>query len=158
MGVSVRTARLRYTEWRDFTTGRVVASELYDHEKDPDENHNVIASPPNAGELQTAKRLLAANFPRRPPVVAHRLKYRAPNLKTDLGVGLWAWPMPMDWDGDGDYDLVVSCPDVPFRGTYLFENPGTDGKQLKFPVFKSPVLVGPRLSNATLSLKGRNNL
>ncbi|MDP6558183.1 MAG: sulfatase-like hydrolase/transferase, partial [Pirellulaceae bacterium] len=151
MGVSVRTARMRYTEWRDFATGRVVASELYDHETDPDENHNVIASPPSVDELQTAKELLAASFPRRERVAAHRLKYRAPNTQADLGVGLWAWPMPMDWDGDGDYDLVVSCPDVPFRGTYLFENPSTDGKQLKFPVFKPPVSVGPRLSNATLS-------
>ena len=34
-------------------------------------------------------------------------------------------------------DLVVSCPDVPFRGTYLFENPGGAAKM---PVFKPPVL------------------
>jgi arylsulfatase A-like enzyme len=152
MGVSVRTARLRYTEWRDFKSGRIIASELYDHDTDPDENTNVIASPPNVVELQTAKKLLAENFQRRDRVAAHRLKYRAPNTQTDLGVGLWAWPMPIDWDGDGDYDLVVSCPDVPFRGTYLFENPGTDGKQVKFPVFKPPVLVGPRLNNATMSV------
>ena len=45
----------------------------------------------------------------------------------DLGVGLWAWPLPMDYDHDGDLDLVVSCPDVPFKGTYLFENPGGSG-------------------------------
>jgi hypothetical protein len=45
----------------------------------------------------------------------------------DLGVGLWAWPLPMDYDHDGDLDLVVSCPDVPSRGTYLFENPGDGG-------------------------------
>ncbi len=55
----------------------------------------------------------------------------------------------MDWDGDGDLDLVVSCPDVPFRGTYLFEN--EDGK-VPMPVFKPPVLVGPALTNATLSI------
>jgi hypothetical protein len=79
----------------------------------------------------------------------HRLMYNRPDLVVDLGVGLWAWPMPMDWDGDGDVDLVVSCPDVPFRGTYLFENPGGPAKM---PVFKPPVLVGPALSNATLSM------
>lgn len=156
MGVSVRTTRSRYTEWRDFATGRVVASELYDHLADPEENHNVIAAPPDAGELLAAKQFLAANFAgRKPPAAdrleAHRLKYRAPNTRVDLGVGLWAWPLPLDWDGDGDYDLLVSCPDVPFRGTYLFENPGTTGQANKFPVFKPPVLVGPHLSNATLS-------
>src|SRR6516165_4099747 len=53
----------------------------------------------------------------------------------DLGVGLWAWPLPMDYDHDGDLDLVVSCPDVPFRGSYLFENPGGSGTGGRFPVF-----------------------
>ncbi len=80
---------------------------------------------------------------------AHRVKFRTAGLSVDLGVGLWAWPLPMDWDGDGDFDLVVSCPDVPFQGTYLFEN--VDGK-VPMPVFKPPVLVGPALPDATLSM------
>ncbi|GIW99291.1 MAG: hypothetical protein KatS3mg111_2624 [Pirellulaceae bacterium] len=54
----------------------------------------------------------------------------------DLGVGLWAWPLPMDWDEDGDWDLVVACPDVPFRGIYLFEN--RQGNTAT-PVFEPPV-------------------
>lgn len=62
-----------------------------------------------------------------------RLKYNHPGLVVDLGVGLWAWPVPADADGDGDHDLIVVCPDVPYNGTYLFEN--TSGK-VKFPVFK----------------------
>jgi len=77
-----------------------------------------------------------------------RVQYNHPGLVVDLGVGLWAWPMPMDWDGDGDLDLVVSCPDVPFNGVYLFENPG--GKA-KMPVFKPPVRLGPALRNARVS-------
>jgi hypothetical protein len=52
-----------------------------------------------------------------------RLKYIHPGLVVDLGVGLWAWPVPCDADGDGDMDLIVSCPDKPYNGTYLFENP-----------------------------------
>ncbi len=76
------------------------------------------------------------------------VKYRNPGLKVDLGVGLWAWPMPMDWDGDGDTDLVVSCPDVPFNGMYLFENPGDDAK---FPTFKPPVKVGPGMHSVHVS-------
>ena len=55
------------------------------------------------------------------------LKYNHPGLVVDLGVGLWAFPLPMDYDGDGDYDLVVSCPDRPYNGTYFFE------KQIVFP-------------------------
>lgn len=76
------------------------------------------------------------------------VKYRNPGLKVDLGVGLWAWPMPMDWDGDGDTDLVVSCPDVPFNGMYLFENPGDD---VRFPTFKPPVKVGPGMHSVHVS-------
>jgi hypothetical protein len=77
-----------------------------------------------------------------------RVHYNNPGLVVDLGVGLWAWPMPMDWDGDGDYDLVVSCPDVPFNGVYLFENPGGEAKM---PVFKPPVRVGDGMKNVQVS-------
>ncbi|MBL9164817.1 MAG: VCBS repeat-containing protein [Planctomycetaceae bacterium] len=71
-----------------------------------------------------------------------RLRYRGDvgELSVDLGVGLWAWPLPMDYDRDGDDDLVVSCPDVPFNGTYFFENPGGAAK---LPRFKPPVRIGP---------------
>lgn len=67
-----------------------------------------------------------------------RLKYNNPGLVVDLGVGLWAWPVPCDADGDGDMDLIVSCPDKPYNGTYLFENPsgGQKGRGDKNPVFK----------------------
>ena len=50
------------------------------------------------------------------------LPYNNPGLAVDLGVGLWAWPLPCDADGDGDFDLVVSCPDKPSNGIYVFEN------------------------------------
>ncbi len=64
------------------------------------------------------------------------LPYNHPGLAVDLGVGLWAWPLPCDADGDGDFDLVVSCPDKPSNGIYLFENASGDTSQDKFPVFK----------------------
>ncbi len=69
-----------------------------------------------------------------------RLSYRNPGLVVDLGVGLWAFPAPMDYDGDGDLDLVVSCPDKPYNGTYFFEN--TEG-DVELPVFKPGVRIGP---------------
>ena len=68
-----------------------------------------------------------------------RVKYNNPGLVVDLGVGLWAWPLPMDYDGDGDYDLVVSCSDKPYNGTYFFENASGD---VKMPTFKPAVRIG----------------
>lgn len=68
-----------------------------------------------------------------------RLKFNHPGLTIDLGVGLWAWPVPCDADGDGDIDLIVSCPDKPYNGTYLFENPsggGDKGRGERWPLFK----------------------
>ncbi len=60
-----------------------------------------------------------------------RIQFNNPGLVVDLGVGLWAWPLPMDYDQDGDLDLVVSCPDKPYNGSYFFENPGQGpGSQL----------------------------
>jgi len=64
------------------------------------------------------------------------LKYNNPGLVVDLGVGLWAWPVPCDADGDGDYDLIVSCPDKPSNGVWLFENATGDTSKNPLPVFK----------------------
>lgn len=74
-----------------------------------------------------------------------RLPYNHPGLVVDLGVGLWAWPIPCDADGDGDLDLIVSCPDKPSNGVYLFENTTGDTRVHKRPVFKA----ARRLSAAT---------
>ncbi len=66
------------------------------------------------------------------------LEYHQSELAVDLGVGLWAWPVPCDADADGDFDLIVSCPDKPFNGVWLFENTTGDTAKDKFPVFKPP--------------------
>lgn len=80
----------------------------------------------------------------------NRLKFNNPGLVVDLGVGLWAWPMPLDYDGDGDLDLVVSCPDVPYNGTYFFENPGGG----KLPAFRRGVRIDRGLTNVQVSYIG----
>lgn len=68
MGYSVRTADVRYTEWRDWQTGKVLARELYDHRRDPQELNNVIDSLRDAPELQMAVSSLHAQFsPETPP-------------------------------------------------------------------------------------------
>ncbi len=43
IGYSIRTDRYRYTEWRNFQSGKVLAHELYDHKKDPHETANIIS-------------------------------------------------------------------------------------------------------------------
>lgn len=79
------------------------------------------------------------------------LRYGAPTQAVDLAVGLWAWPLPMDYDGDGDLDLVVSCPDTPFNGVYLFEN--GEGAA-KLPIFKAPKRLGSGYANIQPSYVG----
>jgi hypothetical protein len=61
-----------------------------------------------------------------------RLAYNREGAESFLGVGLWAWPMPLDYDGDGDTDLLVSCPDKPYNGTYYFENISKPSKLYKY--------------------------
>jgi iduronate 2-sulfatase len=45
MGYSMRTDRFRYTEWRKYQGGQIVARELYDHRKDPQEDDNLADDP-----------------------------------------------------------------------------------------------------------------
>ncbi len=52
MGYAMKTDRYRYVEWRDRKTGEVKATELYDHDADPNEDANVAGSPANGALLQ----------------------------------------------------------------------------------------------------------
>jgi hypothetical protein len=75
------------------------------------------------------------------------LRYNHPGLVVDLGVGLWAWPIPSDADGDGDYDLVVSCPDKPSNGVWVFDNATGDTRREPMPVFRPGRRIGPAVHN-----------
>jgi uncharacterized sulfatase len=54
LGVSVRTARYRYTEWPDGS------QELYDHGSDPGETRNIVRDPAAAAALEELRALRAA--------------------------------------------------------------------------------------------------
>jgi uncharacterized sulfatase len=58
MGRSVRTERYRYTEWG----GGAPGVELYDHEADPHELHNLARDPQAAETCATMKELLRAGW------------------------------------------------------------------------------------------------
>ena len=64
MGYSVRTPRVRYTEWRQWQTGETIARELYDHAGDGAEMHNAIDAPPLAEFQREAEKLLRQRFPK----------------------------------------------------------------------------------------------
>ncbi len=77
--------------------------------------------------------------------------FNNPGLTVDLGVGLWGIPIPTDYDGDGVTDLLVSCPDKPYKGLYYFRNVGT----LDEPVFDKAVKVrNEGYNNIKLSVVG----
>jgi iduronate 2-sulfatase len=59
MGRSVRTERWRYTEWDRGEKG----VELYDHDHDPHEWHNLAREPKYAGTVEEMKGLLRQKFP-----------------------------------------------------------------------------------------------
>jgi len=83
-----------------------------------------------------------------------RIGFNNPGLVVDLGVGLWAWPLPFDYDEDGDLDLVVVCPDKPYNGIYVFENPGSGGSGSAMPVFRAATRAGAGGRNCQISFAG----
>jgi arylsulfatase A-like enzyme len=62
MGYSMRSKRFRYTEWQDTRTNEVMARELYDHAKDPQENVNAAAEPQYEQDVQRLSRMLAQGW------------------------------------------------------------------------------------------------
>jgi uncharacterized sulfatase len=60
-GYSVRTERWRYTEWEDGQRG----AQLYDHDADPQELHNLANDPSQAKVVAEMKALVKKNWPER---------------------------------------------------------------------------------------------
>lgn len=63
MGYSIRTQKVRYTEWRDWVTKEVTARELYLTEQDPAELKNHADDPKQADLQQAAANQLREKFP-----------------------------------------------------------------------------------------------
>jgi iduronate 2-sulfatase len=63
MGCSVRTARVRYTEWREHGTGKILARELYDSTNDPNELRNAVGDTALEDARVEAEMLLKKRFP-----------------------------------------------------------------------------------------------
>lgn len=65
MGVSVRSERFRYTEWRKFDSGRVLARETYDYRDGMNESRNVFGQIDKDQQARLRQHLEQV-FPRRP--------------------------------------------------------------------------------------------
>jgi iduronate 2-sulfatase len=68
MGCSVRTAAVRYTEWRDWRSGETIARELYANDDEPAETRNRVDDPQFAAAQREAAKLLRERF----PIVKHQ--------------------------------------------------------------------------------------
>jgi iduronate 2-sulfatase len=63
MGYSVRTPVRRYTEWRDWTTGKVLAAEHYPTEYKLKDTINRIDDPKLAERVEIVRDVLHKQFP-----------------------------------------------------------------------------------------------
>ena len=63
MGMSVRTTQVRYTEWRDWKSGKTIARELYEASDEPAETRNLVDDPRLAAAQREASALLWKQFP-----------------------------------------------------------------------------------------------
>lgn len=62
MGYTMRTNRFRYTEWQDKQTGEPLARELYDHDRDEQENLNAIGSDTYVNAVSELEKLLGEGW------------------------------------------------------------------------------------------------
>ncbi|MEQ8791444.1 MAG: sulfatase [Pirellulaceae bacterium] len=67
MGYSMKTDRYRFTAWKDKKTGKVMATELYDHEHDPAENENLAGLSANADLVARLQKQLDAGWRKAKP-------------------------------------------------------------------------------------------
>jgi len=62
MGYSMRTDRYRFTQWQEIKSGTVKSRELYDHQKDPEENFNIADNSENKDLVANLAKMLRAGY------------------------------------------------------------------------------------------------
>ncbi len=59
----MNTTRYNYIEWKHIASGEIRARELYDHQRDPKENVNVVDDPKYARTLKTLDTMMKGGPP-----------------------------------------------------------------------------------------------
>jgi arylsulfatase A-like enzyme len=137
MGYSMRTDRYRYIEWQDRRTRKVVATELYDHSVDPQENTNVAEAAENSQLLAELSRQLWATLPQPPKYVAPKLKRPQAIFKNRSDV-----PLTLFWVSPGGKERkqgTIEPASQMSRNTTLghrFRAQGPDGFSRTFEIKK----------------------
>ena len=62
MGYTMRTNRFRYTEWQDRQTGEPLARELYDHDRDAQENVNAVGKDTYVNAVSELEKAMAEGW------------------------------------------------------------------------------------------------
>ncbi len=96
MGYAIQTDRYRFIEWLDRKTEEVVATELYDHTADPDENTN-IADQSESQETVKAlheklQRVIPSPLPKRVPRLSKKPVLKIVNQRPNSVVVYWVTP------------------------------------------------------------------
>ena len=76
MGYSVRTKEYRYTEWQDFGTGELKASELYDEIQDHRETVNLFGQKDQQQNIKTLAKILRKGWKGALPVGSEQLPHK----------------------------------------------------------------------------------
>ena len=71
MGYSIRNHRYRYTQWREFSSGVIQATELYDHAHDPLETVNLSGVADQQATLQELSQQLDLTLPTQPDPITN---------------------------------------------------------------------------------------
>lgn len=137
MGYSMRTDRYRYTQWRDRRNQEVVATELYDHGLDPQENTNVAAAPENESTIASLNQQMWTTLPAPP-----RFKADGPKRTQATFQNSTAAPVNLFWiTPDGEEMVAGTIPPggKTVRGTLLghqFRARGPNGLNRELKVSK----------------------
>ena len=93
MGYAMRTDRYRFIEWLDRQTGKTVATELYDHTTDPNENTNIADRPESRETVTTLherlQRVIPRPLPKQPPSPVKRPLLKILNQRSNPVVVYW---------------------------------------------------------------------